>query len=196
MMASRRSTAVGGSVTLDVFSAAGGVLASLPRVLTRKTLLAIALVALPPWFATAQVSMPSQVDDEREPPLAEEPPAPRKGRTTAPARPAQRLPGVQRAPGEPDPAAEPPPPDPSAANAPDTLPAPTPPRPAEPAPMPTARPSSRSAAASRTSSSAGPSGAPPSASRTRPGPPRPRPRCSRCAGSWASRTWSPSPSAR
>jgi len=108
-------------------------------VLTRKTLLAIALVALPPWLAPAQVSMPSQVDDEREPPVAEEPPAPRKGRTTTPAGPAGRVPEGRRAPIEPDPAAETAPPDPSAANAPDTLPAPPPPQPVQPAPMPAAR---------------------------------------------------------
>lgn len=107
---------------MDVFSPAGGVLTSLPRVPTRKTLLAIALLALPPWSVSAQVSMPSQVDEEREAPVQDEPVAPKKGRAGAPDRPADQ-----------------PPPDPSSANAPDRLPAPERPRLPEPTPLPAAR---------------------------------------------------------
>ncbi len=127
-----------------MFSPAEGVLASFPRVPTRKTLLAITVLALLPWVATAQVSTPSRVDDEREAPLPDEPPAPRQAREDRRARAVDRPreedhPSGQAGPAS-DRAAEAPPPDPSAANAPDSLPAPTPPEPPEPPPMPAARP--------------------------------------------------------
>jgi tetratricopeptide (TPR) repeat protein len=112
---------------------------------TRKTLLAIAVLALLPSLARAQVSSPAPVDDEREAPLPDEPSTLRKARreppgqatdgATEPGRPV--MPGAGRV-G--DPAPEPPSPDPSAANAPDSLPAPQQPRPPEPAPLPAARP--------------------------------------------------------
>lgn len=107
---------------------------------TRKTLFALALLALLPWPATAQVTMPSQVDDEREAPIVEEPPAPRKAAVAPPPEAAERPrpPGARRAAREPEPLAEPPP-DPSAANAPDSLPAPPPPKAPEPPPLPAAR---------------------------------------------------------
>jgi tetratricopeptide (TPR) repeat protein len=120
------------------------VLASIPRVPTRKTLLAITVLALLPWFATAQVSTPAPVDEEREAPLPAEPPALRKARKNLPVRAADPQEEEARPPGKAEPAsgraAEAPPPDPAAANAPDSLPAPKPPKPPAPPPMPAARP--------------------------------------------------------
>ncbi len=111
---------------------------------TRKTLIAITVLALLPWFATAQVSTPAPVDDEREAPLPAEPPAPRKAGKAQPGRPADRQPQAapqpEQAGPDTDQAAEAPPPDPAAANAPDSLPAPKVPRPPEPPPLPAARP--------------------------------------------------------
>lgn len=83
--------------------------------------------------------MPAQVDDEREPPVQDEPVAPRKGRAAAPDRPADHPAAGARAGREAEPVPEPPPPDPSSANAPDSLPAPPTPRPPEPAALPAAR---------------------------------------------------------
>jgi tetratricopeptide (TPR) repeat protein len=112
---------------------------------TRKTLLSIAVLALLPWSAMAQVASPAPVEDERDGPSPGEKAVPRKAQEDRSSRPADRPrePGQQgaRSPDAPSgPAAEPPPPDPSAAGTPDSLPAPSRPRDAEPPPLPAARP--------------------------------------------------------
>jgi tetratricopeptide (TPR) repeat protein len=110
---------------------------------TRTTLLAIAALALLPWSATAQVSTPAPVDDDREAPVPEAPVPPRRDRKAAPVRAAEGAleravpPGRADAAGEVGP--ELPPPDPASASAPDSIPAPQAPRPPEAPPRPAAR---------------------------------------------------------
>jgi tetratricopeptide (TPR) repeat protein len=114
---------------------------------TRKTLLAIAalaVLAVLPGSAPAQVSTPAPVDEDREAPLPEPARPPRTEGKGQALRPGD---GTREGARQPEPGAPPatPPaeqalPDPAAANAPATLPAPQPPRAPEPPPLPAARP--------------------------------------------------------